>query len=266
MTRDRDRTVNGIAKYGELLAATKLPSRLKRTSLFQIYVSCSLLMSLVFLVGGVDYKHGLGALYVDGFPEGVYGKLSIANLVLSGLWIVCDSLLIHGIRKAKRKLMIPWLCIALAALIAGPIVAAALLVLVLALAPENAVFLVLVAVLFVLSYPVGIHFFLVVYSHFRELSPVRDRRASEDREAEVRLRALDDRKSFRPFETGAPRRTARRKSASAPWTIASEFRRPRFSLPSSLRIADLAGILLSNLRTRRPDLALKSLEVVLEVP
>ncbi|CAG0890613.1 unnamed protein product, partial [Darwinula stevensoni] len=94
-------------------------------------------------------------------------EVAIGGTVFSLVTVATSSLLIHGIRKAERKLMIPWLCVSFLVLIAWALALFALFLRLFLVGFHWMLFVVpMVASLFV--HPVGIHFFLVVYSHFKD--------------------------------------------------------------------------------------------------
>ncbi|CAG0900223.1 unnamed protein product [Darwinula stevensoni] len=103
-----------------------------------------------------------------------YGSEKTFARVLIGLtcyffaMVVVDSLLVHGIRKRKRVLMIPWLCMALLELV----LALLLFIMVFVVATQvigEAVFLVIMFVSFIAFFAIPVHFFDVVYFYFKEL-------------------------------------------------------------------------------------------------
>ncbi|CAG0889764.1 unnamed protein product [Darwinula stevensoni] len=110
----------------------------------------------------------------DYVSEKTYTCLLVSILVIFLVFIVFDCLLIHGVRKWKRKLMIPWLCLEFVALVAGLILFLVSFVAftVLLVSQMNGVLLTVVIVMavgFFILYSVGVHFFLVVYSYYKEL-------------------------------------------------------------------------------------------------
>ncbi|CAG0901587.1 unnamed protein product [Darwinula stevensoni] len=137
--------------------------------LLQMYYIFSLLVSLTFLSGQVEWKSGLAALTPRYISETAYTDLSIANVVLSILWIISDSLLILGILTRKRMLMIPCLALSFLWLTVGTIAAIAFFAIGLAPVADDVVFLTVLATVFVFVYCIGVYLFLVVYSCFKEL-------------------------------------------------------------------------------------------------
>ncbi|CAG0893976.1 unnamed protein product [Darwinula stevensoni] len=117
--------------------------------------------------------------------ENIYAK--ITDAAVSAVFIIMNSLLIHGIRKSNRKLMIPWLCAALLLLVLMVLAAVALIVLAVVVSGGDSywtVSLVVTGVALLVFCPVGAHFFLVVYAYFKELENAEMH--GEDRE-KVRL-------------------------------------------------------------------------------
>ncbi|CAG0898766.1 unnamed protein product [Darwinula stevensoni] len=110
----------------------------------------------------------------DHISKEAFANLLICSMVFYLLFIIFDSLLIHGVRKMKRKLMIPWLYMDFLALIAGVILFVVIfvsLIVTVVTTKDGLIFtlFMIVVVVFFIAYSIGIHFFLVVYSHFREL-------------------------------------------------------------------------------------------------
>ncbi|CAG0898348.1 unnamed protein product [Darwinula stevensoni] len=101
-----------------------------------------------------------------------FTRPNIFEMVLLPLSIIPEALLIHGVRKRKRKLLIPWLFLDFLALTASLIL---LLVIFLVLVVLLVMMMnILIFILFIvgivavfLAYYVAVHFFLVVYSYFK---------------------------------------------------------------------------------------------------
>ncbi|CAG0898765.1 unnamed protein product [Darwinula stevensoni] len=106
--------------------------------------------------------------------EETYKNLLISSMVTIPAILIVDSLLIHGVRKGKRKLMIPWLALELLALIVVIIIIVVFFIILIGflITTKNGLFFIIfivVAVVFIIAYSIAVHFFLVVYSHFKEL-------------------------------------------------------------------------------------------------
>ncbi|CAG0893979.1 unnamed protein product [Darwinula stevensoni] len=118
----------------------------------------------------------IGSLVAHQNPEpNADTNFAIAMIVVSGIGIIMNSLLIHGIRKSKRNLITPYLLVALVLLILMPLANAALLVFTILAGindDPNVFNLVFYTVALFIIYPFLIHFFLVVYSYFKELENV----------------------------------------------------------------------------------------------
>ncbi|CAG0897956.1 unnamed protein product [Darwinula stevensoni] len=127
----------------------------------------TLLMCLALITGLADWKVGLAAF----LPEDVTRQTSVytvADVVVAIVWIICDSLLLVGVLKMRRKLMIPFLGLQLVWLTLGTIAAIVLFVL-FAVNSGSTIFVAVTAVVFVVLYGIAVYFFFVVYSHFKEL-------------------------------------------------------------------------------------------------
>ncbi|CAG0893977.1 unnamed protein product [Darwinula stevensoni] len=132
-------------------------------------------LGLVEAVGSIlsIFPHFVDLSVVDiKFPMSgnIYVKITIT--VVSAIFVMMNSLLIHGIRKSNRKLMIPWLCAAFLFLVLMVLAAVALAILTVVVGtrdPSWTAHLAVATVALVVLCPVGAHFFLVVYTHFKEL-------------------------------------------------------------------------------------------------
>ncbi|CAG0903604.1 unnamed protein product [Darwinula stevensoni] len=127
-------------------------------------------MNVITMARGYEQRPGIH----DHISEEAFTNLLICSMVFYLMFIIFDSLLIHGVRKMKRKRMIPWMCMDFLALIAGAILFVVIFIslIVILVATNNVLIFTLfmiVVVVFFIAYSIGIHFFLVVYSHFKEL-------------------------------------------------------------------------------------------------
>ncbi|CAG0902877.1 unnamed protein product [Darwinula stevensoni] len=126
-----------------------------------------------FVINVVDMSRGyeMRSEITDQLSEETYTNLLITSMVTLLALIIVDSLLIHGVRKGKRNLMIPWLALEFLALIAILIIFICIILFgLLTMAPHGLfIIFIIVAVVFLIVYSIVVHFFLVVYSHFKEL-------------------------------------------------------------------------------------------------
>ncbi|CAG0893981.1 unnamed protein product [Darwinula stevensoni] len=151
------------------------PDRTESLHLFQIF-------SVITLMGYPLYLVGISYLRFR-FCRPVDSNCMIGATVVSAVSVVAHSLLIHGIRKAKRKLMIPWLCLYSLFLLLILLSAVILLFSTILYGTYRhpvAVFLAVVTVCLLVSCPVAIHFFIVVFSYFRELENVPPHRKGQE--------------------------------------------------------------------------------------
>ncbi|CAG0889417.1 unnamed protein product [Darwinula stevensoni] len=87
------------------------------------------------------------------------------------VWNADETGFFHDPRKTKgnkRGLMIPWLCMNLLALIIGALAVMAGVSFIIATGVDVASILIFTLICLI-GYSIGLHFFLVIYSHFREL-------------------------------------------------------------------------------------------------
>ncbi|CAG0882037.1 unnamed protein product [Darwinula stevensoni] len=136
----------------------------------QISYCVSFVMNVVDMSRGYEMRPEIH----DQVSEEAYTNLLVSSMVILLAFIIFDSLLIHGVRKGKRKLMIPWLALELLALITGIIIFVVVFLMLIGLLvmTKNGLFFIIfivVAVVFLIAYSIAVHFFLVVYSHFKEL-------------------------------------------------------------------------------------------------
>ncbi|CAG0882039.1 unnamed protein product [Darwinula stevensoni] len=130
-----------------------------------IFYCASFVMNVIDMSRGYEMRSEI----TDQLSEETYTNLLISSMVILPALIIVDSLLIHGVRK--RNLMIPWLALELLALIAGLIIFICIMLIgLLVLAPHGLfIIFIIVAVVFLIAYSIAVHFFLVVYSHFKGL-------------------------------------------------------------------------------------------------
>ncbi|CAG0893978.1 unnamed protein product [Darwinula stevensoni] len=123
----------------------------------------SILFCLTFLTGFMEIPRSAPS----GLQAGV-GQVIIGGLIYFLVLIIVDSLLLHGIRKNHRKLMIPWMAVAVLQLIAG-LAIAIMVFLAVAEADRGVGYLIVMVLAFIGLYCVEIHLLHVVYSYFKEM-------------------------------------------------------------------------------------------------
>ncbi|CAG0903673.1 unnamed protein product, partial [Darwinula stevensoni] len=133
----------------------------------EVYHSISLITSVAFLADGVEWTSWHGDRHAEYISKETLEKIPIVNTVFTVVWIVVDSLLVHGIVKMKRKLIIPWLWVNTLLLILLTSLAVIVIIIVLVVSPKDFPLLIILVIACAIGFSIQIHFLLVVYSHYK---------------------------------------------------------------------------------------------------
>ncbi|CAG0889416.1 unnamed protein product [Darwinula stevensoni] len=140
--------------------------RLRQVKIVQVCYSISFIINLAFLTGLL--KNLEIQEYREFISEEAFVNASVSSMLWNLAFIITSSLLIHGVRKGEKGLLIPWLSMSLLYLVLEAL-GAVIGVVILAAFQVNIVILIIVILACIIIYFIELYFFIVVYSHFQEL-------------------------------------------------------------------------------------------------